>query len=225
MIGFRRACATALSALLVIGGLAATNVAAEAAGNPKIRGYVTDTSGKAARTMTVRLFRSNADDSNWQYLRNVNVRSSGAYEVATNGPGRYHLQLVDRRPAYDLNSYARVPQRQRQRRQDSRLQERPGPGRWRHRRHREGARQVPLQRCRERNRQGHQQRGPGVRRHGRPHGAVRARRPDRWDVPRLRLRQEQPARGVQQAVRKVKLRSFRKVSFKRGPSRAPTADS
>lgn len=109
MTVLRRALAFTLSALLVTGGVVSANSAAQAAANAKIRGYVTDSSGKAARTMSVRLFRSDANDKNWTYLRKVNVRSSGAYEVATNGPGRYHLQLVDRRPAYDLNSYARIP--------------------------------------------------------------------------------------------------------------------
>lgn len=82
---------------------------ARAAVEPTIFGYVTDSSGRAASTMTVRLFRSDADDQNWSYLRQVNVKSSGIYEIPTDGPGRYHLQLVERRPAYDLSSYARVP--------------------------------------------------------------------------------------------------------------------
>lgn len=105
----RRVLVLALSALLITGGVVSASSTAQAAGHAKIRGYVTDSSGKAARTMSVLLFQSDAKDKNWSYLRKVNVRSSGAYEVATNGPGRYHLQLVDRRPAYDLNSFARIP--------------------------------------------------------------------------------------------------------------------
>lgn len=104
-----RALAFALSALLVSGGIVSATTTAHAAENAKIRGYVTDSAGRAAKTVTVRLFRSDANDKNWTYVRAVNVRASGVYEVKTNGPGRYHLQLVDRRPAYNLKSYARIP--------------------------------------------------------------------------------------------------------------------
>lgn len=104
-----RALAFALSTLLVSGGVVSATTTAHAAENAKIRGYVTTSSGKAAKTMTVRLFRSDANDKNWTYLRQANVKASGVYEIMTNGPGRYHLQLVDRRPAYDLKSYARIP--------------------------------------------------------------------------------------------------------------------
>lgn len=104
-----RALAFALSTLLVSGGVVSATTTAHAAENAKIRGYVTDSAGKAAKTVTVRLFRSDANDKNWTYVRAVNVRPSGVYEVMTNGPGRYHLQLIDRRPAYNLKSYARIP--------------------------------------------------------------------------------------------------------------------
>jgi hypothetical protein len=109
MSAHRRITASILSLLLVMGALVASHSSASAASNAKIRGYVTDSSGRAAKTMSVRLFQSDANDKNWRYLRQVKVRSSGAYEIRTDGPGRYHLQLVDTRPTWDLNSYARVP--------------------------------------------------------------------------------------------------------------------
>jgi 5-hydroxyisourate hydrolase-like protein (transthyretin family) len=105
----RRLLAALLSSLVLAATLVGLSAPAQAQGGPHIYGYVTDASGKAASTMTVRLFRSDADDSNWTYLRKVNVSSKGIYDVETDGAGRYHLQLVERRPAYDTRSYARVP--------------------------------------------------------------------------------------------------------------------
>ncbi|QGG42376.1 carboxypeptidase-like regulatory domain-containing protein [Aeromicrobium yanjiei] len=106
----RRALAAASSMLLLLAGLVAVSGPSQAAApHARIYGYVTDASGKAARTMTVRLFRSGADDKSWTYLRKDDVSSSGIYELPTDGPGRYHLQVVERRPAYDTRSNARVP--------------------------------------------------------------------------------------------------------------------
>jgi hypothetical protein len=115
----QRLLGAALSAFLLVATLVGLSGPAQAADDePHIYGYVTgktraDKKHKAttvaASTMTVRLFRSDADDTGWTYLREVKVKSSGIYDVATDGAGRYHLQLVDSRPSYDVDSWARIP--------------------------------------------------------------------------------------------------------------------
>lgn len=69
---------------------------------PEIFGRITDArTGAAARTAQVLLF-----DADFRYLSRTSVRRDGVYSVPPPGPGRYHLQVVDGRPAYDTKAYA-----------------------------------------------------------------------------------------------------------------------
>jgi len=93
--------AALLSILLAVGVLVGVSAPAEAAG-PQIFGRVTDAStGKPIKTIKVLLFTGD-----WNYITRIKVRPNGIYQLATPGPGSYHLQFVDGRPAYNTKSYA-----------------------------------------------------------------------------------------------------------------------
>lgn len=97
----RAVVAALLSALLASGTLVGLSAPAEAAGT-QIFGRVTDGStGKPIRTVKVLLF-----GQGWNYLTRVKVRSNGVYQITAPGPGSYHLQFVDGRPAYNTKAYA-----------------------------------------------------------------------------------------------------------------------
>lgn len=102
MLARRRTLVAALlSALVATGTLVGLSAPAEAAGT-QIFGRVTDGStGKPIRTVKVLLF-----DAGFTYVSRVKVRSNGVYQLTAPGPGRYHLQFVDGRPAYNTKAYA-----------------------------------------------------------------------------------------------------------------------
>lgn len=97
----RRSLVAALIPLVVAGLLVGVSAPAEAAG-PQVFGRVTDAStGKPIKTVKVLLF-----DASWGYIGRVKVRPNGVYQLAAPGPGSYHLQFVDGRPAYNTKAYA-----------------------------------------------------------------------------------------------------------------------
>ncbi|MBD8607571.1 hypothetical protein IFT73_11940 [Aeromicrobium sp. CFBP 8757] len=93
--------AALLSVLVTVGALVGVSTPAQAAG-PQVYGRVTDAStGSPVSTVRVLLF-----DANWTYLKRVKVRGNGIYQLVPPGPGNYHLQFVDGRPAYNTKAYA-----------------------------------------------------------------------------------------------------------------------
>lgn len=91
-----------LSLLLAVGVLVGISAPAEAVTRPQIYGRVTDAStNKPIKTVKVLLF-----DDNFTYIRQTKVRGNGVYQMTSPGPGRYRLQFVDARPAYDTKAYA-----------------------------------------------------------------------------------------------------------------------
>nr|WP_255669660.1 carboxypeptidase-like regulatory domain-containing protein [Aeromicrobium wangtongii] len=100
--GRRSLMAAVLSILLAVGALVAVSAPAEASARPQIFGRVTDAStGKPIGRIKVRLFTEG-----FGYIREVKTRSNGVYQMTSPGPGSYHLQFVDGRPAYDTKAYA-----------------------------------------------------------------------------------------------------------------------
>lgn len=94
--------ATALALVLAVGALAGVSAPARADARPQILGRVTDAStGSPIGRIQVRLFTAGFD-----YIRTVTVGSNGVYQMTSPGPGSYHLQFVDGRPAYDTKAYA-----------------------------------------------------------------------------------------------------------------------
>ncbi|MET0931892.1 MAG: carboxypeptidase-like regulatory domain-containing protein [Aeromicrobium sp.] len=90
-----------LSFLVTVGVLVGVSSPAEAA-RPLVFGRVTDAStDKPIKTVKVLLF-----DANFDYIRQTKVRANGVYQMTSPGPGSYHLQFVDARPAYDTKAYA-----------------------------------------------------------------------------------------------------------------------
>lgn len=90
-----------LSLLLGAGLLVGLPAPAEAAGT-QVYGRVTDAStGAPIKTVKVLLF-----DASWNYLSRTKVRKNGIYQLTAPAAGRYHLQFVDGRPAYDTKAYA-----------------------------------------------------------------------------------------------------------------------
>jgi hypothetical protein len=93
--------AALLSVLVTVGALVGVSAPAEAAG-AQVYGRVTDAStGSPVSTVKVLLF-----DANWSFIRRVKVKGNGIYQLVTPGPGSYHLQFVDGRPAYNTKAYA-----------------------------------------------------------------------------------------------------------------------
>lgn len=94
--------AALLSLLVAVGVLVGVSAPAEAAARPQIYGRVTDAStDKPIKTVKVLLF---TDD--FTYIRQTKVRANGVYQMTSPGAGRYRLQFVDARPAYDTKAYA-----------------------------------------------------------------------------------------------------------------------
>ena len=102
MLARRRALGASLLSLLVAAGLlVGVSAPAEAAGS-QVFGRVTDArTGASVKTARVLLFTSD-----WGYIGKVRAGRSGVYQIQTPGPGSYHLQFVDGRPAYKTNAYA-----------------------------------------------------------------------------------------------------------------------
>lgn len=103
MFARRRPLVTALLPLIVAAGaLIGITVPAEAASGPQIFGRVTDASTAAPiGSVKVLLF-----DANFGYVRQTHVRANGVYQMTSPGPGSYHLQFIDGRPAYNTKAYA-----------------------------------------------------------------------------------------------------------------------
>lgn len=90
-----------MAVLVAVGLLVAVPTTAGAAG-PQVYGRVTDAStGSPIRNVRVQLF-----DANWNYVKQTKAKRNGIYEMSSPGPGTYHLQFVDARPAYDTRAYA-----------------------------------------------------------------------------------------------------------------------
>lgn len=102
MLARHRALGAALLSLLLAAGLlVGVSAPAQAAGT-QVYGRVTDArTGASIKTVRVLLF-----SSSWTYIRKVKVGRSGIYQIQTPGPGSYHLQFVDGRPAYRTTAYA-----------------------------------------------------------------------------------------------------------------------
>jgi hypothetical protein len=97
----RRLTAALLPILVAAGVLVGVSAPAEAV-RPQVYGRVTDAStGKPIKTVKVLLFN---DD--FSYVRQTKVRGNGVYQMTSPGPGAYRLQFVDARPAYDTKAYA-----------------------------------------------------------------------------------------------------------------------
>ncbi|MET0929530.1 MAG: carboxypeptidase-like regulatory domain-containing protein [Aeromicrobium sp.] len=93
--------AAVLALLVAVGVLVGVSAPAEAA-RPQIYGRVTDAStDKPIKTVKVLLFTDDFD-----YVRQTKVRANGVYQMTSPGPGKYRLQFVDARPAYDTKAYA-----------------------------------------------------------------------------------------------------------------------
>ncbi|MBS4751758.1 hypothetical protein KG112_02910 [Nocardioides sp. zg-ZUI104] len=75
--------------------------AAAAAANGTIVGRAVGSDGMGVSRIKVMLF-----DSSWTYLRAGSVTRSGKFEFRNLPAGLYRLQLVDRRPRYDVKSFA-----------------------------------------------------------------------------------------------------------------------
>jgi hypothetical protein len=97
----RRLTAAFLPILVAAGVLVGVQAPAEAAG-PQVYGRVTDAStGKPIKTVKVLLF-----DNDFGYIRQTKVRANGVYQLTSPASGSYRLQFVDARPAYDTKAYA-----------------------------------------------------------------------------------------------------------------------
>ena len=97
----RRLTAASLPFLVAAGVLVGVQAPAQAAG-PQVYGRVTDAStGKPIKTVKVLLF-----DNDFGYIRQTKVRANGVYQMASPASGSYRLQFVDARPAYDTKAYA-----------------------------------------------------------------------------------------------------------------------
>jgi hypothetical protein len=98
----RSVAAALLSFLVAAGVLVGASSPAQAVDRPQVYGRVTDAStDKPIKTVKVLLF-----DDNFNYIRQTKVRGNGVYEMTSPGPGKYRLQFVDARPAYDTKAYA-----------------------------------------------------------------------------------------------------------------------
>jgi hypothetical protein len=103
MFARHRPIAVALVSFLVaLGVMVGVSSPVQAVDRPELYGRVTDAStGKPIKTVKVLLF---TDD--FTYIRQTKVRANGVYEMTSPGAGRYRLQFVDARPAYDTKAYA-----------------------------------------------------------------------------------------------------------------------
>jgi hypothetical protein len=100
-LAHRRLTAAFLPILVAAGVLVGVQAPAEAAG-PQVYGRVTDAStGKPIKTVKVLLF-----DNDFGYIRQTKVRANGVYQMTSPASGSYRLQFVDARPAYDTKAYA-----------------------------------------------------------------------------------------------------------------------
>lgn len=91
-----------LSAVLVSGAAVGVSAPAQAESTAVIYGSVKDSStGYSVKSFKVTLF-----DADFTYLKETRVNKNGRYQISSPGPGIYHLQFVDARPAYDTKAYA-----------------------------------------------------------------------------------------------------------------------
>lgn len=83
---------------LLVGAALVAPTATAAAGSGKVRGAIVQADGATPRANVLWF------DSSWTYL-GARQATAGGYSL-TLAPGRYYLQFVDRRPAYDVEKSA-----------------------------------------------------------------------------------------------------------------------
>lgn len=92
----------ALLATLLVAGTTTTVPSAEAAPSGKVTGRITAVgSGDGVSRLKVSLF-----DRHWNFLRARKANRAGVYSFGPLAPGRYWVQVTDRRPTYDVTKFA-----------------------------------------------------------------------------------------------------------------------